>query len=191
MYNSDARFPDIHDNPASAKVEDEFPGIFRRDKTLILARSSAHLLPCDICVKCSRPSSKVLKRKLTWHSPEHYLHLIGTPVLYFLMAMIVSKTLKVKIGLCKRHASRRAFWILLSWLFLAVTVVGAIMFFRSTSLQPRASTGYFLLGVAGLPFTLIFAWIASNQTVRPVRITKEEAHIVGAKEPYLAHFPSI
>ena len=76
----------------------------------------------DRCVKCNNPAGGYrLKRKLSWHTPWIYALLIS-PVIYIIVAMVVSKRATIEIGLCPAHRQRRSMWIMIAWACFGVGV---------------------------------------------------------------------
>ncbi|HWB04861.1 MAG TPA: hypothetical protein VG796_17665 [Verrucomicrobiales bacterium] len=164
--------------------EPEMGDICRRGPLLVVPRYSAAYLPCDTCVKCGRPAVKTLRRTLSWHHPGLYLILIS-PLIYVIVALIVRKQLRVTVGLCTAHASKRSNWIMAGWL----TFLAAIgLFFVAAGVRGNGAV-YGLSGGGLLVISLIIAVIASNLTVRPRRITQFEGTLAGAGEGYLQQFP--
>jgi hypothetical protein len=77
---------------------------------LVVPRGS--ILPAR-CVKCGNtPIEPWVRITFSWHHPGYYFLLIS-PILYVIVALIVRKTIKLSIPLCKAHKSirRKRLWV--------------------------------------------------------------------------------
>jgi len=156
---------------------------FRQGKLFIVPRENAAYVPCDSCVKCGQPATKRLPRHFYWHHPALYLLILPGLLLYVLVAVIVRKQMRITIGLCDRHRAVRRWWITAAWLLL----LSGLAFFV-TPLATGISSA--LMGIGFFLLSLIIACVASNITLRPRRITKDEGAFAGAGEGFLQQFPA-
>lgn len=128
---------------------------------------------------------KTLRRTLSWHPQGIYLLFLISPLIYLIVALIVRKQLRISVGLCATHASRRSGWLMAGW----ITFAAAIGLFFVAAAVRRDGVVYGLSGGGLLVISLIIAVITSSLTVRPRRITQFEGTIAGAGEGYLQQFP--
>jgi|SRR5271155_2464363 len=79
-------------------------GVYAAGNLVVVRRGS--ILPAR-CVKCGNtPTDPWPKISFSWHHPGYYLFII-TPLIYVIVALIVRKTIKLSIPLCKAHKSIR------------------------------------------------------------------------------------
>src|SRR5262245_2627535 len=79
-------------------------GLWRRGNTLIMHKQAP--LP-PICVKSNQYATQWLKRNLQWHNPWIALTLLISPLIYIIVALIVTKRATINIGLTDEWMHRR------------------------------------------------------------------------------------
>ena len=169
-------------NPVAASGGD----CYRQGKLLIVPRDSAPFVPCDSCVKCGQPATKVLPRNFYWHHPLLYILILPALLLYLLLAIIVRKRMRLSIGLCDQHRAVRRRWIWAGWLLVLLSV--ALIVLGAYEMEERMGA-WLVAALCCFILSLITACIASNLTIRPRRITEAEGQFTGAGEGYLQQFP--
>ena len=141
----------------------------------------------DRCVKCGAPcDGYFMRRKLSWHSPLAYLGLLGGVLPYIIIALILTKRMDVRVGVCRSHVNKRRIAMLLATLgFLAGIVVVAL------GTDSKEFSGlWFLAGTATIIASLILGLLLSR-IVWPKRIEYQTAWVSGACDEYLATFPEL
>jgi hypothetical protein len=145
----------------------------------------------DACVKCGQPAQGYrLKKTLWWHHPALYLMIIFPGLLiYAIVALVVRKDAKLRIGLCPEHRSKRKQGILWAWL-LSFAFIGAMV----AGLVVMTDHHYEVLGLCLFlsSFALLVAAIVVGNRSRPLTAKKIDniyAWFAGAKEPYLQLLP--
>ena len=100
---------------------DDRGGLWRERFLLVMDKTAT--LPVDRCIVCDAPATgPPLRRKLSWHSPWWYLIVLVNLLFYAIAAMIVRKTVAVRVGLCDLHRTRRRRWIALAWSLILVAL---------------------------------------------------------------------
>jgi hypothetical protein len=139
------------------------------------------LLP-DRCVKCNAPTNYKLKRNLRWHHPAIYILIFVGFLFYFIIAMVLSKTATINVGLCETHSSGRKKAILITWLLVLLSLasfVSAVAFEQAI---------LFLVGLALFLGALIYG-IAKARVVAPKKIDDHYVWLNGVDANYLDQFP--
>lgn len=154
-------------------------GVWRSDKTVVMTREA--LLP-DRCVKCNASANGYrLKRKLRWHNPFLYI-LIISPVIYIIVALIVSKTAEIQVGLCEAHRKRRRNVMILATALFIGWPLGLIL---GAVLSSGALVGIsFLLLIASL---LVAA--SGPRVVTAEKIEDRHIRFRGSGRPFLESIP--
>ena len=87
-------------------------GLWRQGNTLIMHKQAP--LP-PICVKSNQLATQWLKRKVQWHSPWVGLTVLISPLIYIIVALIVTKRATIHIGLTEEWFARRRTRMLIAW----------------------------------------------------------------------------
>ncbi|MEE3717629.1 hypothetical protein V2H45_12765 [Tumidithrix elongata RA019] len=158
-------------------------GLWRSGNLLVIQRGAQ--LP-DRCIKTNQPAyGKRFKVSLTWHHPAIYL-LLFSPIIYLIVAIAVSKTVRVTVGVTAETLQKRRTAILWAW---GIGIAGSILFFYEISSQFSSSKGTFiLLGIIMMLGGLIGGSIASH-FLKVERIENEYVWIRGVSKEYLALLP--
>lgn len=91
-------------------------GLWRKGKMLVMAREAQ--LP-DRCVHCNTTADlRRVKRSLYWHHPAVYVTLLVGLLVYVILALVLRKTAKIEVSICRAHAARRRWRIAISWILL-------------------------------------------------------------------------
>ncbi|MEI7729383.1 MAG: DUF4339 domain-containing protein [Verrucomicrobiota bacterium] len=151
--------------------------LWRSGKYLVMKKGGT--LP-DRCIKCNAPAEGYqLRRKLSWHNPLLYvLIFVCNPLIYILVAAVVSKRAVVGVGLCPAHRERRRKQITINLGLCAAGffMIGAGIAFNSVAVGVLG--GVVLLGC------LIFAVIITN-VVAAGKIDDQYARMRGVCPAYL------
>ena len=163
-------------------------GLWRDGKLLVMHKGA--VLP-DRCIKCNAPAGGLrLKRSLSWHESKYFslgkLH----PLLYLVVALLVRKTAKIELGICRRHCCNRLMGMAIGWalFFLGVAAI-AILAAR----PPRKEAIQVVLALSGT----MLLWggpvcaAVFYPVVRPLWIDDEHIWLTGTGSDYLAEFPPI
>jgi len=170
--------------PTAAMLEEppspEATNGYWRDGKLLVTFSESDLPPR--CVKCNEPVQASGKlRKVYWHAPWLYVLVFISVPIYVIVALIVRKTAKIPMTLCRRHVVRRRWFIAFGWVgFFACIFAGLV-------LSDDKSTG----GLVGFLLGLICAviGISSSRTLWPAKIELPFVRLKGCGEAYLAELP--
>lgn len=174
----------------TAQVTPTPGGVWRSGNQLIMHRNA--VLP-DVCVKSNDAANGYrLKRKLSWHHPAVLFALIS-PIIYIILAAVLSKRATIEIGLSERWRGirRRRMWT------AAILGFGGIAAFFSPlwldGLVGPNSPWVGLLMLVGIVAGLIGLIIASAATrmVKPMRIDDQYVYLSGLHPDYLDRFESI
>jgi hypothetical protein len=154
-------------------------GLWRSGKLLVLRRETQ--LP-DHCTKCNKPANGFrLRRNLSWHAPWLLILLIS-PIIYVIVAVIVSKRAKIQIGLCPEHRRTRARDLLIAWLIFASSVAAFV-------LSAVLSNGwYMLIGIGLLLVSAIYGSVRVPM-VQAKRIDDQFVWLNGVSDDYRRDLP--
>ena len=148
----------------------------------------------DRCVKCNAPADGYrLRRTLYWHNPLLFLLILIAVLLYFIVAIIVRKNMRVEFGLCAAHRQARNRALIVGWV-VALAGIGAVVFgvTRMGGMQGDAQMGAIAM-IAGLVVFLAgtIYGITKRQTLTPNRIDDRFAWLKGAGYEFLVTLPSV
>jgi hypothetical protein len=133
----------------------------------------------DICMKCgARATTEKLKR-FSWQPPWVYVLLLAGLLPFLIVALILTKRMRVPIPLCAEH---RRHWTWRGWLvgggFFAIFLLGlgTMILLSATDNGPQrredAVFGFVCFGFLGLALVwLIVAAIVQHTAIRPTQIT--------------------
>ena len=135
---------------------DDRGGLWRERFLLVMDKTAT--LPVDRCIVCDAPATgRPLRRKLSWHSPWWYLIVLVNLLFYAIAAMIVRKTVAVRVGMCDLHRTRRRWWIAFAWslILVAIGLLGLVFSnpvtdFTMAALMALALLSLFAGGVVGI-----------------------------------------
>ena len=155
------------------------PTIWQSKSVLVMTKQA--LLP-DRCVKCNAPTQHKLKRNLRWHHPALYVVILAGVLFYAILAMVLSKTATINVGLCETHSAARKRDILITWL-IVLLAVGS--FFYAGAME---QAGFVLVGLLLLFGAAIYGTIKAR-VVAPRKIDDQYVWLNGVNDDYLRQFP--
>jgi hypothetical protein len=133
---------------------------------LLLVRPDAELP--DYCVKCNKPADGFIRMKeFRWHSPWLYFLILPGLLIYAVVALMVSRKIKIYIPFCADHRRRRRNLIITAWLLLAA---GIGSFFATAATKNHDP--FIIAGILLLLASLIVGVMAA-QTLSIMNIDKE------------------
>ena len=167
-------------------------GVWRDGQLLVMHKGAS--LP-DICVKSNEPAEGFkLRRKMHWHPKLLILLLlVGGPLLYLIVATLMSKRANVMIGLSEKWRKIRIRRMLVAWglgiLCLALFIVGCTLDGR---VGQNADLSIFLVlgGMLGALFVAIFG-ILSCRLIAPHKIDDNYVYIKNVHPEFLDRFPAV
>jgi hypothetical protein len=115
------------------------------------------------CVKCNAPTHRTLKRNLRWHHPALYILIIGGVLLYALLALVLSKTATINVGLGETHAAARKRDILITWLLVLLSFV-SFYFAASAEAMSLLFVGLMLF-LGGVIYGVVKARVVAPQKI--------------------------
>ena len=160
--------------------------IWRDGKRLVVICNGA--FP-DRCIHCNDAAHGFgVKRTYSWHHPSIYILIFLMPLLYIVVAIIVSKRFKAHVPLCERHRKRRAMGILIC---TAVLVAGLGCFFRGAAvLMSGDSNGNWIVYASiFVIFCDVIAAVRVTGLLLQMRVTKTHAFFRGAGAAFLESLP--
>lgn len=156
--------------------------IWSDGRSLFLTKGA--VLP-DRCVKCNGETGGYkLKRNLSWHHPLIYLVILFNLIIYVIVALIVRKTARVDVGLCRAHRARRRTAIAVGWLG---GLGGIAIMISAAFVDPSFSALVVLAGVAVLLACVIYG-VTVAQVVRPTKIDDRIVTLGGCGREFLLPF---
>lgn len=153
--------------------------IWRSNSRLVMTKQAA--LPYR-CVKCNEPAEQQLKRNLRWHHPALYLLIFGGALFYVILALVISKTATIHVGLCEAHSSARKRDMVISW---GLVLVSFVSIYFSAAMEEMS---FFLLGLVLLLGAAIYG-IVRTRVVTAQKIDDHFVWLNGVNGNYLHEFP--
>lgn len=151
-----------------------------KNKTVLVMTKQAQLP--DRCVKCNAPTQNRLQRSLRWHHPALYIVIAGGVLLYVILALVLSKTATINVGLCETHAAARKRDILITWALVVLSIVCMIL----SAMMEELSI--FFIGLL-LFFGAVIYGVLKARVVVPQKIDDQYVYLIGVNPDYLQQFP--
>ena len=136
----------------------------------------------DRCVKCNAPTHHKLKRNLRWHHPALYILIVGGFLFYVILALVLSKSATVNVGLCESHAAARKRNILITWMLVLLSCAS---FYFAVAMEEIT---LLFVGLTLLLGAVIYG-IVKAKVVAPQRIDDQYVWLTGLNANYLEQFP--
>ena len=155
------------------------PTIWRNKTVLIMDKQAP--LP-ERCIKCNAPTQHTLKRNLRWHHPALYLMIFVGFLFYVVLALVMSKTASIYIGLCETHAKARRRDILITWVLVLLAFVS---FYLAAATEEMTS---FFVALVILFCAAIYG-LVKVRIVTPRKIDDHYVWLTGISTDYLEQFP--
>ena len=155
------------------------PTIWQSKSVLVMNKQAP--LP-DRCVKCNAPTHHRLKRNLRWHHPALYILIFGGVLFYFILALVLSKTATINVGLCETHSASRKSSIFITWMLLLLSL-GSFYFAVVADEMNLLFVGLILFLAA------VIYGIIKARVVSPQRIDDQYVWLTGVNANYLQQFP--
>jgi GYF domain 2 len=154
--------------------------LWRSDRILVMSQNES--LP-DRCVKCNRPvNGQRLARKLYWYPLYIYLLVLLTGLLGAIVALIVRKRARVKIGICNTHLLQRRIALAIGWMGSLAGIgllIGGVKYGRASLI---------LIGLFLFLGALIYG-VAKAPVVSANRIDPKYVWLKGVCRQYLDTLP--
>jgi hypothetical protein len=161
-------------------------GYWQDGKLLVMTRETE--LP-DRCIRCNLPADGYkLERRLSWHPGLVYALLFISPLVYFVVALIVRKRATIHVGLCERHRKRRKRAIATGWI---ASLAGFALIFGAfvvADVNEGAAALVFLSGVFAIIFGLLYGMFRA-QTCSAKKIDKLLVRVAQIDRSYLESLP--
>jgi hypothetical protein len=153
--------------------------IWQSKSVLVMTKQAP--LP-DRCVKCNAPTHHRLKRNLRWHHPALYILIFGGLLFYFILALILSKTATINVGLCETHSAARKRGIFITWMLVLLSL-GSFYFAVAADEMNLLFVGVILFLGA------VIYGIVKARVVAPQKIDDQYVWLNGVNANYLQQFP--
>lgn len=155
--------------------------VWRHGRQIVITRGTQ--LP-DRCVKCNAPSDGIrLKRRLYWHPPALYILLIS-PLIYIIVASIISKRATLEIGLCALHRARRRWVLGVAWFAAFWGIYAGFAWIVGDGENPALLGGCLILILGGL-----IGGISGTRMVSAAKIDGEFIRLRGTGPDYREALP--
>lgn len=155
------------------------PTIWRSKSVLVMTKQTE--LP-DRCVKCNAPAPLKLKRNLRWHHPALYILIIVGFLFYFIIAMVLSKTATIHVGLCETHAASRKRDMFITWMLVLLSFASFVLAVAIEDLS------FLFVGLMLFLGAVIYGTV-KTRVVTPKRIDDHYVWLNGVNANYLHQFP--
>lgn len=173
----------------TAATPSPYNGLWRDGSQLVMHKAA--VLP-DRCVKSNEPASGKLKRKLNWHPGWVFVLLLVSPLIYIIVALILTKRATILIGLSERWFSKRRTAIFVGW---SMVLAGIGLFvYAIASIEPGPGGNITpLLVIAGILLFLVGAiyGLIAARMVAPTKITDEHIWLKGVCPEFLVQLPPL
>jgi hypothetical protein len=160
--------------------------IMRQGRKLIIPAplpGQAAVLP-PLCVKCGAPADgKAVDKIFSWHHPGLYVLLLS-PIIYVIVALIVRKTMRLRVPLCALHAKRRSAAVTLSWVLPLAGIADIFVLMSLNVDQGVIALISIVLMVSGLVI-----WVVVGYPIRPVLIDSTRGEFTGVCTTFLDQLP--
>ncbi|MBC8353080.1 MAG: hypothetical protein H8E66_13880 [Planctomycetes bacterium] len=153
--------------------------------SLLIMRKDAQLP--DRCVKSNEPSTRRLKRSLTWHHPAVFLALLLNILVYAILALSLQKKATIHIALSDHWFGKRRRAIMIGW----GSVLLSIMMFTIGAMNVGQNGGFGWLMFVGVVWFLggaIYGLVASRM-VSATKIDDTYVWLKGVNRELLADLP--
>ncbi len=135
-----------------------------------------------ICMRCGAPATMVKRKSLAWHPPWVYVLIPAGVLPFVIVAMVLTKRMRLQIPLCDAHKSNWLVRALIIWgsfvVFLGMIVlIGAVLFALDEQRRRAGSaesgfSGFLCLGIVGGAIAwLISIPIIQNTAIHVTQIT--------------------
>lgn len=161
-------------------------GLWRKGNLLVMHKLAP--LP-PICVKSNQFATHWLKRKLQWHNPWVALTLIS-PLIYIIVALIVTKRATINIGLSEVWYARRKTRLLIAWCIVLTAFAVAGLGIWLANVPGRTEAGMLIVLLSF--FILIAAGVYGQfacRLVYPARIDDSYVWLNGVNREFLDRLP--
>ncbi len=139
-----------------------------------------------LCVKCGAPADgKPVDKTFYWHHPALYLAILAGVLIYAILAIVLRKSIKVRVPLCARHAKRRSTAVTLSWVLPLVGIADIFVLSRL-----NVDGGVIALICAAFLLTGLVIWAVVANPIRPVFIDATRGEFTGMCATFLEQFPA-
>ncbi len=171
--------------PAFSPETEEDAGLWRKGSLLVMHKHAT--LPSR-CVKSNAPTTRTLKRNLSWHHPAVFLALPLNILLYIILATVLSKRATIYIGLSERYLARRTRAIAIGWGMGLGSVVWFVAGLTYLDRGNAWAAWLFAASILAFFFGVLYGLIGSRM-VTPTRITDEYVWLKGVHPDFLANLP--
>lgn len=173
--------------------------MWRSGDRLVMHKSSQ--LPADVCIKSNQPATGQLQRRLSWYPPIIGLTILASPLIFIIIALILTKKATIYIGLSDEWASKRRKRIAICWLLALATVLigiaGFWMFVDGSGGRAAPGPGGIDRGGLGCIICLVALVVLigvaiggnSAKLVTPAKIDNEYVWLKGVHPDFLAKLP--
>ncbi|HVK11589.1 MAG TPA: hypothetical protein VM597_22650 [Gemmataceae bacterium] len=150
---------------------------------------SRNLLP-DVCMFGGEPASERKPKSFSWHPGWVWVLVLLSPLIAFIVAIILTKRMAVRVPVCAEHAGywfRRNLILVGSFALVSALGVAGVAY---VSNQPPGPKDDLAGWVCGGGVVLFFAWLIaamvySARGVRPDEITDRNIRLTGVHEGFI------
>ena len=137
------------------------------------------------CAKCGAPADgKPVERTYYWHHPAIYLTILAGLLIYVIVALIVRKSMKVRVPLCAGHVQRRSIAVTLAWVLPLIGIADAFVL-----PQFNVDGGIVALLTVVLVLAGLVIWAVVASPIRPSFIDPTRGEFTGFCDDYVQQFP--
>jgi hypothetical protein len=161
-------------------------GVWRDGPCLVMHKRAE--LP-DRCVKSNRPATRRVLRALSWHHPAIYAALLGGPLIYVILALLLREKATIRVGLSDEWFARRRRRGVAAVGIVLLAILPVLVMLAS---QKHGSGLASVLAIVNMSVGILVAVIYGDLAtglVSPARITKEYVWLKGVHPDFLASLP--
>lgn len=157
------------------------PTIWRSNSALVMNKRAQ--LP-QRCVKCNAPTQHTLKRNLRWHHSTLYISILGSLLLYLVLALVLSKSATIHVGLCETHLAARKRDIIITCFLVLVSFAG--FYFAAMTEDMNLVFVGAIVFLGGVIYGIV-----RTKVVAPKKIDEHYVWLTGINDNYLQQFPPL
>jgi hypothetical protein len=125
-----------------------------------------------------------VERVYYWHNPALYLVILAGVLVYLIVALIVRKSIRVRIPLCAHHAKRRSTGITIGLVLVVAGIADIFILNRFDVDGGIIALVTFALILTGIIFLAVMA-----SPIRPRFIDQFRGEFIGFSPAYLQNIP--
>lgn len=142
----------------------------------------------NVCMRCGDDATTTRKQTFSWYPPWVNILILAGLLPWALVAMILTKKMRVEAPLCDRHAGHWFRFKLFAWVGLlgmvAVFFAGVVMAANDGPRASDLSAGVMIAGGVGFFVVLIAAAVWQMTLIRAAEVTDDDICLKGVSQEF-------